>query len=471
MNIFEKIFQKQISRSVSRLITSQQVSQQIATAVGMLAGYPVYNYSDTMNNINNGYCGSEDVYSIVRRIARTAAMIPIKVYRVIDDAALEKYAFARQQKNYSTQQLLRKQFLKIKALEEVEVDNDLSTLINNPNPEYTSTEFLEGAYTFRLLTGNTYIHTPLLELGVNAGKPLEMWIMPSQWTSLQVSNTWPRKVLGYRLQIAELIEVPREEVIHVRYFNPQYSYVGNELIGLSPLRAGSRILTRQQAETDYSVNAFQNSGISGVVWNDSIRQDDIEQGALDKMKTDFYGGAAGTMNARKLLFMAGKIGYQQVGLGPVDMNILESQKMTFKSLCNVFGVSDRLFNNDATGSEISVDIAYKDLFTNAVIPEVNALVDGMNLMLVPKFNAGKDKYFIDSDITGITELQDDMQDMATVFSNLPVMNPGIIAKAFNWSYDEDDPGMNKFFIKQGYQTLEDAINSIAPLPVETESGL
>lgn len=435
-----------------------------------VGGYPVYNNADTIHNINDGYVGSEDVYSIVRRIARTAAMIPFKVYKVIDDEALKKYEFATQQKNYNTQSLLRKQFLKTKALEEVANNNSLQMLLNNPNPIYSATEFYEGAFTFRLITGNTYIHSPLLEFGINAGKPVDLWLMPSQWMSLQVSDTWPRRIIGYRLQIASLIEIPIEEVIHIRYFNPQFTYVGNELIGLSPLMAGSKVLTRQGAETDYSVNAFQNSGISGVIWNDSIRTDDIEQGALDKMKADFYNGATGTDNARKLLFMAGKMGYTAVGLSPVDMNLLASEVKTFKKLCNIYGVSDRLFNNDATGSEISVDVAYKDLFTNAALPEVYALRDALNLFLSPKYSDKNNKYFIDCDITGITELQDDMKDMATVFSTLPVMNPAIIAKAFNWNYN-DDPGMDKFFIKQGYQTIEDAISgAIQPLPINTENG-
>ena len=435
-----------------------------------IGGYPVYNASDTIHNINNGYVGSEDVYSIVRRIARTAAMIPLKVYTVKDDAALKKYEFATQQKNFNTQTLLRKQFLKTKALEEAGSDNPLQKLIDNPNPSYPATEFFEGAYTFRLITGNTYIHAPLLDFGVNAGKPIEMWLTPSQWVSLQVSDEWPRRIIGYRLQMAELVPIPIEEMIHVRYFNPQYSYVGNELIGMSPLRAGSKILDRQAAETDYSVNAFQNSGISGIVWNEAMRSEDVETGALGKMKADFYNEAAGVHNARKLLFMAGKMGYTQIGLGPVDMEVLASEVKTFKKLCNIYGVSDRLFNNDATGSEISVDIAYKDLFTNAALPEVYALRDALNAFLTPKFN-DKQKYYIDCDITGITELQDDMLDMATVFMNLPVMNPGIIAKAFNWDYD-DDPNMNKFFIKQGYQSIEDALSgAIQPLPIDTPNGL
>lgn len=432
-----------------------------------LKSFPQYSKADNIKNVES-YLTSEDVYSIVRRIARTAAMIPIKVYQVKDEKALKNYIVSKSQQNTNTQSLLRKQFLKIKALEEVGKEDPLQKLIDNPNPSYSQTEFLEGAYTFRLLTGNTFIHTPMLEFGVNAGNPYEMWLAPTQWVYLSVSEEWPRRVLRYNILLPDNTPIPIEEMIHVRYFNPKFSYTGNELYGLPPLQAGSKILDRQEAETNYSVNAFQNSGISGVVWNEGLRTDDVDSGALGKMKADFYNDASGVDNARKLLFMAGKIGYQQVGLGPVDMDVLNSQVKTFKKLCNIFGVSDRLFNNDATGSEISVDIAYKDLFTNAVLPEIYAFVDALNKSLVPKF---KGQYYVDCDITGIPELQDDMKDMANVFSTLPVMNPLIIAKAFNWSYDENDPNMDKFFIKQGYQTIEDVvIGAISPLPVVTPNG-
>jgi len=169
--------------------------------------------------------------------------------------------------------------------------------------------------------------------------------------------------------LGEVIEIPGEEMIHVRYFNPQYSFVGNELIGLSPLQAGAKVLTRQESETDYSVNAFQNSGIRGIVSNESMNGDDAETAVLGKMKTDWYNETAGTQNAGKIHFAAGKMNYTAIGMSAVDMELLASMKLTFKKACNLFLVSDRLFNNDATGSEISDDNTRKDFYINAVLPE------------------------------------------------------------------------------------------------------
>lgn len=57
-------------------------AQKIATQFTTVGGLPVYSNYDTISNIYNGYVTSDDVYSIVRRIARTAAMVPLCVYKV-----------------------------------------------------------------------------------------------------------------------------------------------------------------------------------------------------------------------------------------------------------------------------------------------------------------------------------------------------------------------------------------------------
>ncbi len=445
------------------------MASPLAVQSAFIRGFPVYSQVNTINNVNS-YANSEDLYAIVRRIAKTVNMIPIKIYKIVDDKAFKEYEFECSKKNYSPAQIIKQQFLKSKALELVDDKNPYQQLLDNPNPTYSKTEFREGFHTFLCITGNSYVYTPTLEFGVNKNTPGEMWLNPSQYMSLQVTDTYPRRVLGYRLQIAEIIYYRPEEIMHTRYFNPQYNYVGNELIGLSPLSAGAKTLDRQEAETDYSVNAFQNSGISGLVSNEAYREGEVEQATFGKMKTDFYNEASGVTNARKLLFTAGKWVYTNIGLSPVDMDVLESMRLTFKKLCNLYGVSDMLFNNDGIGNGVGgkTDIVYKDLYTNAALPAAYLERDSYNRHITPMFNKGKDKYYADVDITGIAELQDDMKDMMAVYAGLPVMNPVIIGKAFGW----DTTGMeDKWFIKNGYQTVEDALaGMITDVPQETTNG-
>lgn len=472
ISIIERLFKKQIQQSVLNGI-QRQLPALMQRAVGnqfnggLLLGLPVYNSADAIANIQRGYLTSDDVYSIVRRIAKTAAMIPLKVYRIKDEVALKEYELHKKNNNFSANAILKGKVLQMKAMELVEASDPLQSLLDNPNEVYSRTEFLEGVYGFRLITGNTYILTPLLELGVNAGKVAEMWLLPSQFMSLQVADSFPRRIISYRLQLQQLVLYKPEEVLHLRYFNPNFNYIGAELIGLSPLTAGNKVLTMQQAETDYSVNSFQNCGISGIVSNESVTED-VSTEVLGKLKIDFYGDATGVQNARKLLFQAGKINYTAVGLSPVDMDMINREIRTFKKLCNLYSVSDLLFNNDDAGTFNNMAAVIRQLYTNAALPEVYAFRDILNNQLVPKFNTGKVKYYIDCDTSGIIELQDDLLNMMQAFAAAPVMIPNVVLEAQGLGKSADD-GMDDVYIKAGYEKVKD-FNDIPDIPIVTNNG-
>lgn len=471
MGIVDRLFKKQIDRSVLQGIQAQ-VSRLATRPIGinasLLLGLPVYNTADAMANIQRGYLTSDDVYSIITRIAKTAAMIPLKVYIIKNDAALKEYELHKKNNNFSANSILKGRLLQMKAMEPVSSDNELQTLIDNPNEVNSKSEFYEGVYGFKLMTGNCYINTPILELGINAGKVAEMWLLPPQFMSLQVTDSFPPRVLAYRLQLQGLLLYKPEEVMHLKKFNPNFNYIGAQLIGLSPLTAGNKVLTMQQAETDYSVNAFQNCGISGIVSNESINADDVTVESLGKMRSDFTGDATGVPNARKLMFTVGKYNYTEIGLSPVDMDMINREIRTFKKLCNLYGISDILFNNSDASTESNVNQMVKQMYTNAALPEVYALRDIYNNQLVPKFNTAKIKYFVDADTSGIVELQDDLLAMMTAFAAAPVMIPNVVLEAQGLG-KQDDPLMDKIYIKAGYQSIDD-MNDIPDIPIVTNNG-
>jgi hypothetical protein len=149
------------------------------------------------------------------------------------------------------------------------------------------------------------------------------------------------------------------------------------------------------------------------------------------------------------------------------MNVLQSEVRTFKKLCNLYGISDILFNNSDASTESNVTEMVKALYTNAALPEVYALRDALNAYLTPKYQDGN-KYYIDCDITGISELQDDMKEMAEIYSTLPIMIPNLIMESFNYGKIED-PNMDKVYVKTGYTDLE-SIQSIGDIEPVTPDG-
>jgi len=61
---------------------------------------------------------------------------------------------------------------------------------------------------------------------------------------------------------------------------------------------------------------------------------------------------------------------------------------------------------------------------------------------------------IASDISQISELQDDMRDMAAIFSSLPIMSPNVIAAAYGWPIEETEEN-KAWYIRQGYTKMTD----------------
>ena len=190
---------------------------------------------------------------------------------------------------------------------------------------------------------------------------------------------------------------------------------------------------------------------------------------LGKLKSEYYTNQSGVRNAQKNIFHAGKSSFTQIGLGPVDMKVIESQKITFKQLCNALFVSDVLFNNGEASTESNVKEMVKRMYTNACLPDAYSVRDMLNARLTPMFNKGGATYYIDVDITGISELQEDMKAMAETFSALPIMNPAWITEAMG--YGTEDKSLDKIYVKTGYTLLDDlSVNDLPSTPDYGNSG-
>lgn len=415
-----------------------------------IGGIPVYGTSNQQDNIDK-YLTLDDIYSIVKFRARTTAAIPFRVYRVKNQAKLKEYQYKSQQKDFTTQGLVRKLLLKSQAMEEVDDNNDLQKLLDNPNTTYSKFEHNEGIYTSLMLAGNAYINFGKPELGPNAGKAKEMYLMPPQYMNPVIGGDFPKYITKYQMNLNGIRDFPIEDVMHLRYFNPDFGANGSELIGLSPLVALARTTARAKSENDYMVAGFQNAGAQGVVNFESL--DESAEESIGKAKKDWYAEQSGVRNAQKVNFVAGKTSFTQIGLGPVEMKVIESQKITFKKACNAFFVSDVLFNNGEAATESNVKEMVKRMYTNACLPDAFALRDLYNSRLTPMFNKGGVTYFIDVDITGISELQDDMKLMSDTFAALPIMNPAWISEAMG--YGVEDKTLDKIYVKTGYTLLED----------------
>src|SRR3982751_5842846 len=109
----------------------------------------------------------------------------------------------------------------------------------------------------------------------------------------------------------------------------------------------------------------------------------------------------------------------------------------------------------------------KQMYTNVCLPLAYTFRDKFNSALVNETSSSdKKKRFIDVDISGITELQDDYQQLANVLAALPITPTGNeMRELFKWDRIEN-PMMDVPLVKAGYSLIDD----LAPMDMPADQS-
>ena len=445
---------KALQRQINLNSVATSVSKQIAV-------YPEWGLAKN----NDRYVTTDDIYSIVRMLSTTAALIPLRGYFIKDDnAAKNLKKITRPHK-----MMLQVKALELKAFEDLPEDDGLNELLENPSTALSKFEFFEGVYTHLYLNGEAFLLKEKVELGVNAGKTVSLLIMHPQNVILKVSETLPRRVVAYDYRIDGQIiyeNLPVEDVIHIKYYNPQLSFSGSELRGLSPIKVLSRRLTQLDSNADVQTAQMQNGGIETIVFDETMATEETKT-VIDNRKDNFYRFLKSPANTGAPFFASGKMGSIKLGSTLADMKVIEAAGVGFKKLCNGFGTSDILFNNGEASTESNVQVMTARTYTNTTLPNVYRVRDGLKKGLLSEFNDKKRD--IREDISEITELQPNSKEMAEWLNVAWWVSPN--EKREMMRFDKsDNPLFDQPLIPVGLQSLDD-LNAITDIPVVTPNGL
>lgn len=441
-------------QQVKALAVMQASRQEINNATVTYQSWDVFSGKDRF--LTNG-----DVYAVISKIANTCARLPMYTYLVKPDAEqkqLNRLNSLRSGHYIDGAAAFAIKSLQIKALEAVPETDPVEYLLNNPNPFQSRTEFLENIYHWRVKEGEFFIYKNRLGMGANGGKVKELYVLNPRWIGIKATNTFPKDITGYTYQIPGTgitMDIAEEDMIHGKTFNPE-----DELRGLSPLRPGSRNIERGEKAENISVQQLQNGGIAGIAYNEEIGADEVGQPELDKIREAYESYATNPNNKGKLFWTAGKVGFTPTGSTLTDLAVLDGEKYSFKKFCNLFGISDILFNSDTASTESNVQQKQKELYTVVCLPVAYSVARKLTVDLCSEF---KDKVRVeDIDLSGIAELQEDMQKTAAALSAMPfTLTPNECREL--WNYERiEGLYMDEVFVKSGYEPMS---NIAEPEPV------
>lgn len=397
------------SESLARAMAPHMKANKLTDALLQFVGndYPILHDDNYREQIQKGYLYNPDVYSIINLITNAAHGVKWMLHEVKDERKADRYLrLPTEAKQYQLEKVWR---LKEQSFEEVhDENNQLYRLMQRPNEMQGWSEFVQKLLGFKLVTGNAFIHGVLLENGANAGLVNEMWVMPSQYMHIVASPGTEAVVQGYTLEYSSRrTSFTPEEVLHLKYWNPDYESSGSHLYGLSPLRAASRVVRQSNDAYTAQTSLLQNSGAMGILAVDPETMDQ-EQGEL--LERSYYNKYGGPAKRGKIVITAAKLDWTQIGMSAVDLNIIESQKMSLRDLCNVYNVNSALLNDPDNKVYNNVKEARRALYMEKVLPELDSLRDELNRWLTDRFSqkTGK-RYHIDYDLESIPALQQDMK--------------------------------------------------------------
>ena len=437
---------------------SQQSAAEYNRAIYNWLGESIlWNPENDETYINEGYRKNATIYSLINIITKAATTIPFQVYEIDSKTDYKRYK-AMTSGLVDGNVLHKSEILKKRALVEIE-DTELHMLLDRPNPMQSYNSFITEVIAFGKLTGNRYIYGIAPESGANAGKYKEMYVMPSQMMEI-VSGGIMQPVKSYRIEYNGQVDIPAEQICHIKDFNPYYDGTGSHLYGQSPLRAGLRSMTTNNEAVQTGVKYLQNQTARGVLMSE---EGDINEVQAQQLKDKFRSAHQGSNNAGDIIITPKKLSWVNFGLNASDVSLIEQYNASIKDLCNIYHVPVQLLNNTDASTYNNMKEAKKALYQNAVIPELCKIRDELNRWLVPQFG---EKLCIDFDFSVIPELQEETEKVVNQMSQAWWLTPNEKRMAMNYGEDEDSDILNDYYIPANLIPVKD--NDISDMEMENE---
>jgi HK97 family phage portal protein len=274
---------------------------------------------------------------------------------------------------------------------------DLLALLKRPNPRMDGAGFIDHCISYYLISGNRFVE----RVGPGNGNsekiaPKELWVhQPDRLVVVAGSPENP--ILGYNLRTFPAEKPPHWkpwEILHQKKFNPL-----DDWYGMAPIEAAAYLIDISNEGAKHAKKVLERGFVAHLF--------NFEPGALPEGDVELAKFISDWKRRRKegedLLGQG--VSAQPLGFQPKDSGVSESRVLNLRAKCAVFGVPAEMLGDASAKTYANYAEARRSLYTEAVIPELIELRDGLNAWLSPLFNNA----FIDIDRDAIDALSEDRE--------------------------------------------------------------
>jgi len=354
------------------------------------------------------------VYACVKRIAKSAASVPLKVVRVHRDGTEE----------------------------DVE-DHPLKTLLDSINPYMGPRFFFETLYANLEIFGNAYLEK--VRRG-QTGPPIELYpLRPDRMTIVPHPKNF---IDGYLYAVnGRRLAFEAGQVAHLRTINPTDDYYG-----LSTLEAAALAVETDQYAIGYNRSFFKNNATpEGIMRNKTA----VKEGDVERVKKEFDRLFKGAANAHRIAWLEGEWEWLQIGMRQRDAQFIDARKMSREEILAAFDMPPVMvgifeFANYANSKE------QQAIFWEVtMLPRLRFVEDELNEKLTADFGDGIKLRYDTSGIEALKEDEDAKTERAIKKVRNALLTPNEARQELGYQ-EVDNPAMDVHYLEFGLTPIEQA---------------
>lgn len=370
----------------------------------------------------------------------------------------QKKATAKKFDRFYSKAISNEKRAQIKAQALVEVENHpLNVLFDAPNSYQSGLELTEDFW-------HNYAHGDGFLWFESLGDELSRSKQPSVVHSLNpqrvqvIESTDRLDRVGkyvYTTWNGVQIELPRENVLHLKHWNPNIG----DLKGLGVDKIAAMDISLNNSNNTAQGAAYVNGGRGTLFSSDSTV--DSEGNVIEKydakqmtvLRETMQRDMVGAMNNRRMYYANGLVNATNYGDTLAEMELINAENANWKSIFAIVGIPVALAPITEAATENNVKAGYKALVTNLVVSELRKFDQKLN----QKIQQWWPDIIACHDLTEFTELAPDLELMKNVYG-IPTLSEDERRAIFG--YDEMENGLGSvYLVPSGLMKLEDLVSN------------
>lgn len=259
----------------------------------------------------------------------------------------------------------------------------LLDLLNRPNLQLSSHEFLEQCYSQLMIDGNCY----MMQTCNDADLPDSLYsLRPDRMRVILDEQGWPAyyeyKIGSKKLRFSQQCDGIKP-ILHQTFYNPNDDHYGQ-----SPFKAARAAIEIHNAASQWNKSLLNNSArpSGAVVYKGLDGQGNLTDEQFDRLKLELEQTYQGAANAGRPMILEGGLDWSAMGFSPKDMDFIEAKHVAAREIALALGVPPMLLGIPGDNRFSNYQEANRSFLRQTILPLVTRFTANFSNWLSPAWD-------------------------------------------------------------------------------------